>query len=58
MLDESEMRLESLRDAGLPTFTYFYTQYSKVVSPYFNSIDEAKEWLTHNDFIQKINDNS
>lgn len=47
MLDESDMLLESIRDPGLPTYTFFYTSITtnKIVSPYFNSSQEAKDWL-------------
>lgn len=50
MLDEDDMLLESIRDPGLPTYTFFYTSIStnKIVSPYFNSSQEAKEWLSEN----------
>lgn len=47
MIDESDMILQSIRDPGLPTHTFFYASLStnKIVSPYFDSPDEAKEWL-------------
>lgn len=40
------MKLVKYRDAGLPTFTYFWaTEEHKVLSPYFNSEQEANDWL-------------
>ena len=43
MMKEGEMwTLESLRDPGLPTRTYFYMQGKNVVSPYFNDAKEAE----------------
>lgn len=41
----SEMKLVQYRDAGLHTYTYFWTKDDKVFSPYFDSEKEAKEWL-------------
>jgi hypothetical protein len=46
----SEDRINSMpelikyRDAGMNTYTYFWTIDKKVVSPYFDSENEAKEW--------------
>lgn len=40
------MKLVKYRDAGLPTFTYFWvTEKHIVVSPYFNSEKDAEDWL-------------
>ena len=58
MTDDSDMVLESIRDPGLPTFTFFYTQNKRVVSPYFNSGEEARQWLSEHVSIQKTNDNA
>lgn len=59
MMKEGEMwTLESLRDPGLPTRTYFYMQGKNVVSPYFNDAKEAEEWLSENVLIQKTKDNA
>lgn len=34
------------RDAGLPTFTYFWVSSEKrIVSPYFDSEEEAHKWM-------------
>lgn len=35
------------RDPGLPTYTYFWIESKNhtVVSPYFDTEDEAKNWL-------------
>jgi hypothetical protein len=42
----SEIKLVKYRDAGLPTFTYFWvTNDHKVISPYFDSEKEAQDWL-------------
>jgi hypothetical protein len=46
----SEDRINSMpelikyRDAGMNTYTYFWTIDKKVVSPYFDHEKEAKEW--------------
>jgi hypothetical protein len=40
------MKLIKYRDAGLHTYTYFYVDdKDKVVSPYFDSSEEAEKWL-------------
>lgn len=42
------LELVKYRDAGLPTYTYFWVDKNhKVYSPYFNSEDEAKEWINN-----------
>ncbi len=41
---ETEMRLIKYRDSGLHTYTYFWVLNDKVVSPYFDTETEAKEW--------------
>jgi len=33
------------RDAGMPTYTYFWTIDKKVISPYFDSEKEAEDWM-------------
>ena len=38
-------KLVEYRDAGMMTYTYFWTLNSKHVGPYFNSESEAKDWL-------------
>jgi hypothetical protein len=39
------LELIKYRDAGMHTYTYFWvTSDHKVISPYFNSEEEAKEW--------------
>jgi hypothetical protein len=40
-----KLELVKYRDAGMPTYTYFYTINKKVVSPYFDSEQEAIIWL-------------
>jgi hypothetical protein len=40
------MELIKYRDAGLPTYTYFWiSKDNRVLSPYFNSAEEAEKWL-------------
>jgi hypothetical protein len=51
------MELIKYRDAGLPTYTYFWiSKDNRVLSPYFNSAEEAERWLE--DQRQKLLDNS
>ena len=40
------LELVEYRDAGMMTYTYFWTLNSKHVGPFFNSENEAKDWLT------------
>lgn len=42
-----ELELIKYRDSGMHTYTYFWASKSgfKVVSPYFDTEQEAKEWL-------------
>jgi hypothetical protein len=58
MTDASDMILESIRDPGLPTYTFFYTINNRIVSPYFNSSSEALEWLSDNVSNQTSTNNS
>jgi hypothetical protein len=40
------MRLIKYRDAGMHTYTFFWVDSKhRVVSPYFDSESEAKEWM-------------
>lgn len=39
------MELIKYRDVGVHTYTWFWTQGSQIVSPYFSSEREAQEWL-------------
>jgi len=40
------MTLVKYRDAGMHTHTYFYVnQSNSTVSPFFDSEEEAKQWL-------------
>jgi hypothetical protein len=40
------MKLVQYRDAGLPTYTYFWvSEDHRVLSPYFDSAKEAEDWL-------------
>jgi len=39
------MKLIKYRDAGMSTYTYFWTrEEGGVISPFFNSEEEAKAW--------------
>jgi hypothetical protein len=40
----SEPKLIRYRDAGMHSYTYFWTIDGRVVSPYFDHEDQAKEW--------------
>lgn len=44
-LEFEEIKLVKYRDAGMHTYTYFWSHDNKVVSPYFNSDEEAHEWM-------------
>ena len=47
-MDKKEIKLQLVkyRDAGLPTFTYFWVDSNhRVMSPYFNSSEEANTWF-------------
>lgn len=52
--------LVKYRDAGMPTYTYFWiTEKKTVYGPYFDSEAEANEWLNKNSVIvneEKDND--
>ena len=37
-------KLIKYRDAGMNSYTYFWTINGRVVSPYFDHENEAKEW--------------
>jgi hypothetical protein len=42
------MKLVEYRDAGMNTYTYFYSSdkgTKHILSPFFNSQKEAEEWL-------------
>ena len=40
------MELIKYRDAGLPTYTYFWiNENNHVLSPYFDSQEQAENWL-------------
>jgi hypothetical protein len=40
----SEPKLIKYRDAGMHSYTYFWTINGRVVSPYFDHENDAKEW--------------
>ena len=44
-LREIKLHLIKYRDAGLPTYTYFWVIDLKVISPYFDTENEAMEWM-------------
>jgi hypothetical protein len=39
------MNLIKYRDAGMHTYTYFWTLDERVASPYFNTENDAFDWL-------------
>jgi hypothetical protein len=43
--ENSYPKLNSCRDTGMATHTYFWTVNKKVVSPYFDSELEATDWM-------------
>jgi hypothetical protein len=42
--ENSLPKLIKYRDAGMSTYTYFWTIDGRVVSPYFDDETTAKEW--------------
>lgn len=42
----TEIVLVKYRDAGMPTYTYFYTINDKICSPYFDTSENAERWLS------------
>jgi len=44
----SEPKLIKYRDAGMHSYTYFWTIDGRVVSPYFDDEITAKEWTYEN----------
>jgi hypothetical protein len=46
-MDKITLKLVKYRDAGLPTYTYFWVnEAGQVMSPYFESDEIAKNWLS------------
>lgn len=44
-----EYKLLQYRDAGMPTYTYFWiNEHERVVSPYFDDEETAHDWLRGN----------
>ena len=43
------LELVKYRDQGLPTYTFFWTYQDKVISPYFDTEEEAQSWIKLND---------
>lgn len=45
---ENKLTLVKYRDAGMHTYTYFWIdEEERIASPYFNSENEAQEWITN-----------
>ena len=45
-MKRNNMELVKYRDQGMPTYTYFWiNDDQKIVSPFFDSEDDAAEWL-------------
>jgi hypothetical protein len=44
---DSGLELVKYRDAGMSTYTYFWwnEEYHRVLSPYFDSEQDANDWL-------------
>lgn len=46
------MKLIKYRDAGMHTYTYFWVNdRDKVISPYFDSEEQANEWIKSHEEI-------
>ena len=43
-MTEVEMELIKYRDAGMPTYTYFWTVKGRMISPFFDSETDAHKW--------------
>jgi hypothetical protein len=44
-----KLKLVKYRDAGLPSYTFFWVDENhKTFGPYFDSEEEAKQWLDNN----------
>jgi len=44
-----ELELVKCRDIGMSTYTYFWKDLKgNIISPYFDSDQEAREWLDNN----------
>lgn len=47
------------RDAGMPTYTYFWvTEHQKVFGPYFDTEQEAIDWLNQKPETKDKNDST
>jgi hypothetical protein len=46
--ENSYPKLVKYRDAGMNTYTYFWTIGGRCVSPYFDHEKDAKEWKYEN----------
>jgi hypothetical protein len=40
-----ELKLVQYRDAGMMTFTYFWTHKGRTIGPYFDTDKQAQDWL-------------
>lgn len=47
-MSEIEIELSKCRDAGSASYTYFWVQEGRTISPYFSSEKEAQDWLREN----------
>ena len=46
---QNEITLVKYRDAGLPTYTYFWINHEqRIISPYFDCEEDAKVWAETN----------
>lgn len=53
------MKLVKYRDTGMNTYTYFWTNSAgHISSPFFDSEDQAQEWLTVQLMSQTAQENS
>ena len=53
---EVEMELVKYRDAGMPTYTYFWTVKGRMIGPFFDSEKDAYKW--RDDATQRLDTNS
>lgn len=44
-----KLELVKYRDAGMASYTYFWVDGTRTVSPYFDSEQKAHEWLEQKD---------
>jgi hypothetical protein len=56
-MTEVNMELIKYRDAGMRTYTYFWAIGQRVISPYFDSEDDAMKWKEE-DATQRLDTNT